>query len=479
MNSSYPQLRRLLLLFSLLLFCAVAGLIIRSIAMPERYNVIVLTIESFREDRLRNDVAPNLMKAFEDGYRFTRHRAVSGWTGTNIITILTGLSPFQTGVHTRGQSVPEDLATPLEKLSHLQYRVEGIQGFMGMNIYRHLGLEVHPQSDDPLYWLALRRKHREAFFFWYHYVHTHLPYNASAEYTSPFAKKLDHKMVPAAQADRLSLVRESGAIHYSKTEFQQEDIDLVHELQDSTIREFDSWFAHFFEFFKKSGLHKNTILIVTADHGDEHGERGLVGHASTTQLGHLHEEIVRVPLFIRLPDNLVQKTNFDVTAFDSNHEDIMPTLFSLLGIEPPIPLSGRDLFGEPRHSNWKAMTSSGGFAEEDTQNIRYFDYAVLKDSMKLMLRICRSGKETKHLFDLEKDPGERIDLAAAKPATTRNLLATIRPHIAARTILTNTSQKYPLQQDSPAPAWLYPEKSGTHSYDDMKGNSILLGRARK
>ena len=80
--------------------------------------------------------------------------------------------------------------------------------------------------------------------------------------------------------------------------FEPTDAAAVAALHAATYREFDAWFGNFWSFFQSSGLAANTILVVTADHGDEHLERGHVGHASTTHDGHLYEELVHIPLFI-------------------------------------------------------------------------------------------------------------------------------------------------------------------------------------
>ena len=59
-----------------------------------RYNVIVLTVESAQAGVISPEITPNIWRLLDQGMRFDNHRAVSAWTATNIISLLTGVSPF-------------------------------------------------------------------------------------------------------------------------------------------------------------------------------------------------------------------------------------------------------------------------------------------------------------------------------------------------------------------------------------------------
>lgn len=470
-SRTFPS--RLLIVCALTIFLISGWITSRSYLAPNRYNVIILTVESLRADRIDSHLTPHLLDISSLGYRFHNHRAISGWTGTNIVSILTGLSPFDSGVHTRGQSVRETVSTSLEELEHHGYTVEGIQGFMAMDIYRNLGLTVRPQSDDPLYWLALHKQKGDPFLLWYHYVHTHLPYNSTDGYATEVHHQLSARRLPEEQHERLELVATKGSVHFEKATYLPEDIPFIHTLQAATIREFDDWFNDFWTFFSNSGLRQNTVLIVTADHGDEHGERGMVGHASTTQLGHLHEEIVRVPLFIWVPPQLQPDTSPDITRM-TTHEDLMPTLFGLLGLQPPAPFTGSDIFRDNAKRPWAAITSSGGFAEEDTTHIRYYDHAILEGDMKLMLKITQNGEESISLYNLQRDPAEVHNIAALSPDTATRLTKKLKDQIDTRTRLPAYTET---EQTSPAagtvPTWTHPSGGKVFSYKDMNNKFSL------
>ena len=105
----------------------------------------------------------------------------------------------------------------------------------------------------------------------------------------------------------------------------------------SRVKGIDRCFGEFIQFLKNSGLYDNTIIILTADHGDSLGEQGQWGHAY-----HIAPELVRIPLIIHLP-TAMKALSFDPTA-PAFLTDITPSLYYLLGHRP---ISRNDLFGRP------------------------------------------------------------------------------------------------------------------------------------
>ena len=475
--------RYLFISLSCLLFLVLLATSLRQGRERQSLRVVLLTVESLRDEQVNEANTPNLLIAAGHGaVRFTGHRAISGWTATNIVTLLTGLSPFASGVHTRGQSLPEHLHPPLEQLADRDYLVEGLQPFMTMDIYQNLGLEVDRRGPEPTLWLAERRRHGDPFFLWYHYVNTHLPYGPDP---------LPEQWPPEIRA-RMEKVRTQASILQDEARFSPEDVPFVEALHAKRIVEFDQWFGEFWQFWQRAGLGRDTILIITADHGDEHGERGMVGHASTTLAGHLHEEVVRVPLFIWLPEPLAPLAHRVDLSATTSHIDIMPTILARLGIKATLPLEGRDLFATPgqapRNSptataqvggedcSWLAMTGSGGFAEPDPEQIRYFEYACLLDGWKSRLRVPADGEEQFFLYHLESDPGETINHATDQPRLANLHHRLLQEAMARRITIPVRSETREDSDDGGAGTvlqWLHPTRSGPYSYADVKGQFRL------
>jgi len=455
------RFRLLFISLALIIFLALAASSFLRYQRENRTSVILLTIESLRYDLVTNHATPHLLEAAESGYTFSKHRSVSGWTGTNMITLLSGLSPFQSGVHTRGQSVASEQKLPLELLAQKGYRVAGVQGFMTMDLYRNLGLGVDDVGTDPILWLTQRALEKEPFFLWEHYLHTHLPYRAGKKYGVDIEKlATDQDML-----QRLEIVRNRTHIKAGSVAFAPEDRAGIRALHEATVKEFDSWFARFWEFYTKSGLRKRCILIITADHGDEHAERGSVGHASTTLGGHLHEEIVRVPFFLWLPEKYSPK-DLKNTEQMSDHRDVMVTLCALLDIGVPQWLEGQNLLYPKRATPWFGMTSGGGFSEQDPKNIAYFEYGAIAGEWKLLWRKYRNGMEEKRLYNLQDDAAEEHDCYAAAHEQVAGLERQLQEKIeAARLMPVRDDVKLSLVGGGPK--WIFPERSGTYSHAQL------------
>lgn len=130
----------------------------------------------------------------------------------------------------------------------------------------------------------------------------------------------------------------------------------------SRIRRLDGCFGRFVDALKRAGLYDDSVVVLTADHGDSLGEGGRWGHAYT-----LFPEILQVPLIVHVPAWVrgAFATDPEALAFTV---DITPTLYALLGHPPTAPgaMFGRPLFwpaGEPpppRRADGQLLASSYG-----------------------------------------------------------------------------------------------------------------------
>jgi len=105
-----------------------------------------------------------------------------------------------------------------------------------------------------------------------------------------------------------------------------------------SVRQVDECFGEFIAFLRRSKLYDDSIVILTADHGDSLGEEGRWGHAYF-----MVPEVMRIPLIIHVPTAMRPRVRADLHGV-SFSTDITPTLYALLGHAPQN--VGR-LFGEP------------------------------------------------------------------------------------------------------------------------------------
>ncbi|MDP4286225.1 MAG: sulfatase-like hydrolase/transferase [Bacteroidota bacterium] len=146
----------------------------------------------------------------------------------------------------------------------------------------------------------------------------------------------------------------------------------------------------------KSGLKDSTIVIFTADHGDNDASHKLE-HKTF-----FYEEAARIPFIVSYPW-LNRKGKVDKQHLVSNGLDILPTLCDLAGIEPPQGLAGRSilpLLQERINVNWREHI----FMENQ------LGYLIHTDRYKYELD-DKNGNKLREVFsDLQVDPGETFNM---------------------------------------------------------------------
>ena len=118
------------------------------------------------------------------------------------------------------------------------------------------------------------------------------------------------------------------------------------------VHRLDGCFGAFIDDLKRRGRYDNSIIVLTADHGDSLGEDGRWGHSYT-----LVPEVVSIPLIVHLPSAIVGERAADLDAVALS-TDITPTLYAALGYTPRAAdgLVGRPLVSRSRRLGSAAAT---------------------------------------------------------------------------------------------------------------------------
>jgi hypothetical protein len=153
-----------------------------------------------------------------------------------------------------------------------------------------------------------------------------------------------------------------------------------------------------FDGLEVRGLLDNTLIILSADHGEEFYEHGGATHGLT-----LYDEILHVPMIIRAPGGVVRGEILQNTAA----VDVAPTLLSLMGITAPESFApfGLDLFQTSADSvvfSFGRLTKAANVGEAST----------VRGTYKL---IYNFKMQSAQLYDLATDPAERTNLVEEKP----------------------------------------------------------------
>ncbi len=172
--------------------------------------------------------------------------------------------------------------------------------------------------------------------------------------------------------------------------------EKVIELYDAAIKYTDDELGSFFEGLKGLGLEDNTLIVLTADHGEAFDDHGAWSH------GWLYDESIHVPLIMKLPGSF-QKFNQRTIDTQVGHIDLMPTIMDLTNLSfKDYPIQGRSLVKQIK-----------GKRQEDRviffhrQRRRHL-MGIRTTKHKYIVDLLHP--ELNELYDLEKDPGEQQNL---------------------------------------------------------------------
>ena len=188
---------------------------------------------------------------------------------------------------------------------------------------------------------------------------------------------------------------ELGQIKSKRKPPSARDQARIEALYENEIEFNDIYFGRLVAHLKKLGIYQDTMIIISSDHGDEFWEHGSCGH------GHnLHQELVSVPLVIRMPGQFPKGKR--VTT-GTEGVDLLPTIQTLLGQKVAKDNQGRDV----RPLAWtkgrlypSAIIASQGIGS----------YAMQVGRSKVVMRSESSIK----VYDVLEDPAERTDVFGRK-----------------------------------------------------------------
>jgi arylsulfatase A-like enzyme len=203
--------------------------------------------------------------------------------------------------------------------------------------------------------------------------------------------------------------------------FNEEDIRHLNNLYDGGVRQMDSELGRFFSFLEESGRTKDTVVLITSDHGEEFMEHGRVDHYLA-----MYRESLQVPLLLRGP-GVPAGERFDQPV---SLIDVAPTLLSLARLPIPKKIEGYDLsqlWQGGAVSDWKGRLlfgeASGGLEYAQSFPGMYPIYRSVREGRYKLIERQIGMQKDYELFDLNEDPDEQRNLARMEPAIQARLRA--------------------------------------------------------
>ena len=298
-----------------------------------------------------------------------------------------------------------------------------------------------------------REPHRRPFFLLASFTHPHEPYFALREHWERYR----HEDVPMPATPLLpeperDLHSQRMLDHHGLLEgdITENDVRTARHGYLANCSYLDAMTGKLLDALKATGLSRNTVIVMTADHGDMLGERGMWFKK------HFFDHAARVPLVIHAPWMFAAGRRSENVSL----VDLLPTLCELAGVDSttraPRPPDGTSLI--PLCDDPAAVRDTPVFGEITSEGVPSPMFMVRDGPFKLMT----GGGAPDLLFDVRADPEERTDLAA-DPGRAETLAALRRLagetwDAAALTEVIRASQRerrlvQAAHLRGPAPAW--------------------------
>ncbi|MFQ6083570.1 MAG: sulfatase-like hydrolase/transferase [Candidatus Aminicenantia bacterium] len=368
---------------------------IQSSTKTDRLNVLLITIDTLRADYLscygsKIIKTPNIDNLAKNGILFKYAVAHNVVTLPSHISILTGTYPVFHGVRDNvGFRLDEKSVILSEILKERDYKTAAFIGAFpldnrfgldqGFDLYDDFYGNTGAQNDftfverraeeviEPAQiWLQSNR--RNSWLCWIHLFDPHIPYDPP----QPFKDKYPDNFY-------------AGEVAYT-----------------------DFMIGKLLQFLKESGMERETLIILTADHGESLGEHGERTHGIFTYNCTLH-----IPLIFYQPEIFRKLTVIDKRV---RHIDIVPTILDILNIKIPKQVQGRSLI--PLIKNPRKWRVDDSYFEAMSPHLNR-NWAPLQGILSEQYKYIDLPIE--ELYDMESDYREENNLAESKKSVVEKL----------------------------------------------------------
>jgi len=420
-------------------------------------NIILLVMDALRADYLplfsEEAVAetPRLEAFAGDAVKFQNTFSHASWTKPSFATIFSGLYPEGHTATAKTSSLPGEVKTFPELLTGGGYYTKGLannpnitaifnfhQGFVDyVDLKPDLMFWASPSSSKLSLYSVLRkvRERIEAGLPWSSMAVTDF-YQPAESVTRTTLDWLDGDERPEETPFFLFVHYmdthdpfmdwENPGVGYARARMESpnpdEDLEPMKRAYNLEIEYLDKHLGALFDGLRERGLYDDSLIIFTADHGEEFYDHDGWWHGQT-----LFDELIHIPLLVKLPGNaMAGQVNLDL----ARHIDLGPTILQFAGTPKADTMTGQSLFvgvGAFGNGETAYVYAENDFEGNDLQAVRTMDAKVIR---------ANEGNPREHapveLYDLAADPGETTNLAGqndVREGTLLKVLDDMQAHI--------------------------------------------------
>lgn len=422
-------------------------------------NILLVVLDCARADHCsvygyERPTTPALEQLAAEGTVFEQAISPAGWSLPAHASLFTGLFPSRHGADDQHQRLEAAVPTIPELLAAESYRTIGICGnpwvsretglTRGFQFFDTLmpiqcgqGSRIRQSAERALHkarlfaanggavggdWAALKARQwlrrlgaqPQPFFMFVHFNEPHTPHELPLRHRTRFTGELaDKRTVAAVTQDVNEII--AGAVTWDADDFR-----LYSAMYDGGIAYADARFGSIMAMLRDLGLLDDTLVAVTADHGEALGEHGLLGHKCD-----LYESLIHVPLVVRFPDAFTPRGRERRLV---QTLDLAPTILDLAGIDrPPEPcdMQGRSLLGTDGQHAFAIAEQAVPRFETFVERFPYFEPAPHERELKAIRRgpwkYIWSSDSHDELYNLDNDRDEQRNLVSVCPDTAAEL----------------------------------------------------------
>jgi arylsulfatase A-like enzyme len=394
-------------------------------------NVVICVLDDARPDHFGcygypRDTTPNIDRLARQSLVFTRHFCQLPYTRPSTASLFTSQHPDTHLLYGGSGQLSPSTFTMQSGLKaagwHTAFFTANVQASPAMG----LGLDFDCTRRAPgfrpgaaMRWGApepllrqvsdwLESGPPQPFLAYLHFRHPHFPYDAPQHMMKLFADT----QPPGRQAAtrRPSLSARSG-LSRANGSADRRTVNLY----DGNMRYADWAVGELEQILRQHGVFDNTILVITADHGEPFGEHPIPRRWSP------YDEVMHIPLLVKFVGK-----NAPVGSVDALTQtvDLLPTILDLLGIAyPREQVQGRSLL--PLLAGKKKQVNEYVFARTDHGLPPTRQASYLVRSLRWALILREGGKE-RELYDLRADPGQTRNLIAQQPDQAEKMVRAFR-----------------------------------------------------